>query len=169
MNIIYLSPMNLDNYTFDQLIELKNEVNSLINSFEDGYFYICDVRSYGRSWKENHINPHTVQELCYQYNGDEGIVNVYTNNPNLSINNYGDVKFVPTKEDLEKWKKYRFIETHIPEWEKELVEWENRDNVPFNRRPLFSPIYSSESIEESKKEMSELEGTFVKPINIEIQ
>ena len=73
--------MNLDNYTFDQLIELKNEVNSLINSFEDGYFYICDVRSYGRSWKENHINPHTVQELCYQYNGDEGIVNVYTNNP----------------------------------------------------------------------------------------
>ncbi len=37
--------MNLDNYTFDELIELKNEVNFRINSFEDGYFYICDVRS----------------------------------------------------------------------------------------------------------------------------
>jgi hypothetical protein len=161
--------MNLDNYTFDELIELKNKVNFKIYSFEDGYFYICDVRSYGRNWKEDHINPHTVQELCYQYNGDEGIVNVYTNNPDLKINNYGDIKFVPTKEDLDKWKIYRFIETHIPEWEKELEEWENRDNVPFNRRPLFSPIYSSEAIEESKKEMSELEGTFVEPINIEIQ
>ena len=154
--------MNLDNYTFDELIELKNKVNFKIYSFEDGYFYICDVRSYGRNWKENHINPHTVQELCYQYFGDEGIVDVYTNNPNLNIDNYGKVMYVPTKEDLEKWKNYRFIETHIP-------EWENRDNVPFNRRPLFSPIYSAEAIEESKKEMSELEGTFVEPINIEIQ
>ena len=161
--------MNLDNYTFDQLIELKNEVNLRINSFEDGYFYICDVFSLWKDWKDNHVNPHTVQELCYQYYGDEGIVNVYTNNPNLKIDNYGDVKFVPTKEDLEKWKNYRYIETHIPEWEKELEEWENRDNVPFNRRPLFSPIYSAEAIEECKKEMSELEGTFVKPINIEIQ
>jgi hypothetical protein len=159
--------MNLDNYTFDQLIELKNEVNSRINSFEDGYFYICDVRSYGRNWKENHVNPHTVQELCYQYNGDEGIVDVYTNNPNLNIDNYGNVMYVPTKEDLEKWKNYRFIETHIPGWEKELVEWENRDNVPFSHRPLFAPIYSAETIEQYKEEMSELEGTFVKPVNIE--
>ena len=65
--MLYICPMNLSDYTFDQLIELKNEVNSLINSFEDGYFYICDVRSYGRQWKENHVNPHTLQELCYQY------------------------------------------------------------------------------------------------------
>jgi hypothetical protein len=75
--------------------------------------------------------------------------------------------YVPTKEDLEKWKNYRFIENHIPGWEKELVEWENRDNVPFSHRPLFAPIYSAESIEESKKEMSELEGTFVAPVTIE--
>ena len=77
--------MNLDNYTLKELVELSNTVNARINSFEDGYFYICDVRSYGRNWKENHINPHTVQELCYQYFGDDGIVDVYTNNPNLDI------------------------------------------------------------------------------------
>jgi len=158
--------MNLDNYTFDELIKLKNEVEFKINSFEDGYFYICDVRSYGRNWKENHINPHTVQELCYRYFGDEGIVDVYTNNPDLNIENYGDVKFVPTKEDLEKWKNYRFIKNHIPMWEKELVEWENRDNVPFSHRPLFAPIYSAEMIEQFKEEMSELKGTFVEPVNI---
>jgi hypothetical protein len=51
-------------------------------------------------------------------------------------------------------------------WEKELVDWENRDNVPFNRRPLFAPIYSTETIEEYKKEMSDLKGTFVEPVNI---
>jgi hypothetical protein len=53
--------MNLDNYTFDELIELKDKINSQINSFEDGYFYICDVRSYGSSWKENHLKSHTIQ------------------------------------------------------------------------------------------------------------
>jgi hypothetical protein len=159
--------MNLDNYTFDELIKLKNEVNFRINSFEDGYFYICDVRSYGRTRKENHINPHTVQELCYHYFGDEGIVDVYTNNPDLDIENYGGVKFVPTKEDLDKWKNYRFIETHIPIWEQNIKEWEDRDNVPFNRRPLFQPYVNSEDIEGYKKEMSELEGTFVAPVSIE--
>jgi hypothetical protein len=158
--------MNLDNYPFDALIRLKNRVDAKINSFEDGYFYICDVRSYGRNWKENHINPHTVQELCYRYFGDEGIVDVYTNNPDLNIENYGDVKFVPTKEDLEKWKSYKFLENNIPGWEKEIEEWENRDNVPFNRRPLFAPIYSAEDIEQFKEEMSELKGTFVEPVNI---
>ena len=158
--------MNLDNYTFDELIKLKNEVNFKIYSFEDGYFYICDVRSYGRNWKENHINPHTVQELCYQYFGDEGIVDVYTNNPDLNIQNYGDVKFFPTHEDYEKWYKYSYVKRQIPNIEKELEEWENRDNVPFNRRPLFAPIYSVETLEEYKKEMSELEGTFVEPVNL---
>jgi hypothetical protein len=47
-----------------------------------------------------------------------------------------------------------------------LEEWENRDNVPFSRRPLFAPIYSVETIEEYKKEMSELEGAFVQPVNL---
>ena len=160
--------MDLSNYTIEQLVELKDKINSQIYSFEDGYFYICKINSYGRSWEDKGItNPYTLQELCYQYNGDEGILNVYTNNPDLNIDNYGKVMYVPTKEDLKKWKNYRFIETHIPGWEKELEEWENRDNVPFSRRPLFAPIYSVETIEEYKKEMSELEGTFVKPVTIE--
>jgi hypothetical protein len=58
------------------------------------------------------------------------------------------------------------LKRQIPNIEKELEEWENRDNVPFNRRPLFAPIYSVDTVEEYKKEMSELEGTFVKPVNI---
>ena len=159
--------MDLSNYTIEQLVELKDKISGQIYSFEDGYFYICKINSYGRSWEEKGItNPYTLQELCYQYNGDEGILNVYTNNPNLNVQNYGDVKFVPTREDYEKWYKYSYVKRQIPNIEKELEEWENRDNVPFNRRPLFSPIYSVETVEEYKKEMSELEGTFVEPVNI---
>jgi len=162
--------MRIDNFvkniSIDELLELRDKVNSRINSYEDGYFYICDVRSYGRSWKENHVNPYTLQELCYQYFGEDGIVDVYTNNPDLNIENYGNVKFVPTKEDLEKWKNYTFLENHIPLWEKEIEEWKNRDNVPFNQRPLFQPYLKSENIEEYKKEMSQIEGTFVEPVNL---
>jgi hypothetical protein len=157
--------MNLSEYTIEQLVELKNEVENHIYSYEDGYFYICNVRSYGRNWKENFIkNKHTLQELCYRYNGDDGIVDVYSNNPDLGdIENYGDVKFVPTQEDYEKWYNYVYLRKLIPSIEKELEEWENRDNVPFNSRPFFKPFYTNEDIELHKKTMSELEGTFVEP------
>ena len=159
--------MDLSNYTIEQLVELKDEISNQIYSFEDGYFYICKINSYGRSWEEKGItNPYTLQELCYQYDGGEGIINIYTNNPDLNVVNYGDVKFVPTRKDYEKWYKYSYLKRQIPNIEKELEEWENRDNVPFSRRPLFAPIYSHETVEEYKKEMSELEGTFVEPVNI---
>ena len=72
--------MDLSNYTIEQLVELKEKINSQIYSFEDGYFYICKINSYGRSWEDKGItNPYTLQELCYQYNGDEGILNVFLN------------------------------------------------------------------------------------------
>jgi hypothetical protein len=67
---------------------------------------------------------------------------------------------------LEKWKNYTFLEKNIPGWEKDIEEWENRDNVPFNQRPMFQPYVNSEDIEEYKKEMSDLEGTFVEPVSI---
>ena len=158
--------MNLDNYTIDELVKLKNEITSKIYSFEDGYFYICDVRSYGRNWKENHINPHTVQELCYHYFGDEGIVDVYTNNPDLNIENYGEVRFIPTEKDFETWESYQYLKNFIPHWEAELIQWENRDNLPFRERPSFGPMFNAEDIEKYKKEMSDLDGTFVEPVNL---
>lgn len=159
--------MNLSEYTIEQLVELKNEVENRIYGYKDGYFYICNVRSYGRNWKENFINnKYTLQELCYRYNGDDGIVDVYSNNPDLGdIENYGDIKFIPTKEDYEKWDNFKYLKRLIPEIEKEFEEWENRDNLPFNSRPFFKPIYKKEEVDSFKKKMSELEGTFVEPTN----
>ena len=162
----YLCIMNLNNYTISELVNLKNEIENRIYSFEDGFFYICNVRSYGRNWKERKGNPYSLQELCYQYYGDNGIVDVYTNNPDLSIDNYGDVMYVPTEDDYLNWKEYSYLKFNIPQFEKELIEWDNRENLPFASRPRFAPIYTQENIEAYKQEMLELEGTFVEPVRL---
>ena len=105
--------MNLNNYTISELVNLKDEIENRIYSFEDGFFYICNVRSYGRNWKQSMKNPYSLQELCYQYYGDNGIVDVYTNNPDLSIDNYGDVKYVPTEKDYINWKEYSYLKYNL--------------------------------------------------------
>jgi len=160
--------MDLSKYSIDELVELKNKVSWMINDYKDGYFYICNVRSYGRNWKDNCIhNTNTLQDLCYQYGGDDGIVDVYSNNPDLSkLDNYGDVMFVPTEEDYESWKKYEYLKNSIPRIEKELDEWDNRDNVPFRERPHFGPIYTREDVAQMKLELENFDMSFVAPVRV---
>ena len=94
--------MEFSNLSFDELIELRNKVNNLIYSHEDGYLYICKVRSYGRNWTENIKNTLELEELCDRYNGDDGIVDVYSTNPNLKgIYNYGALMYIESKEDYD--------------------------------------------------------------------
>jgi hypothetical protein len=167
--------MELSHYTIDQLVELKNEIENRIYSYEDGYIYICRCRSYGRNWNENGIkNTYTLQELCDRYSGDDGIVDVYSTNPNLieikgeeytGISNYGDVKYIKSVDDYEKWRTYERLVRDIPELEKEWEEWENRDSVPFNYRSKFAPIYPKEYINEWKKQLEEFDMSFTPPSN----
>jgi len=159
--------MNLNNLTIEELVNLKNDIENKIHQFKDGFFYICKVRSYGRNWKEKGIyNPYTLQELCNKYSGDDGIVDVFTNNPNLDIDNYGDVMYVPTQEDYIKWSDYTYFKNNIPSFEKELLEWNNRENIHFNRRPLFEPVHTWKDIENYKNDMLNLEGQFVEPTSL---
>jgi hypothetical protein len=160
--------MDLSKYSIDELVELRNTISNVISDYKDGYFYICNVRSYGRNWKDNWVhNPHTLQELCHQYYGDDGIVDVFSNNPDLSkIDNYGDVMFVPTEEDYEKWRSHTGLVNRIPRIEKELDEWDNRDNVPFRERPTFGPIYSREDVGQMKLELENFDMSFVAPVSV---
>ena len=158
--------MNLNDYTIEELVDLKNEIENKIHSYEDGFFYICNVRSYGKNWKQRMKNPHTLQELCYKYYGEDGIVDVYTNNPDLSIDNYGDVMYVPSEDDYLNWKEYSHLKVNIPQYEKELEVWNNRENLPFVSQPRFAPIHTQKNIDSYKQEMIELEGTFVEPVNL---
>jgi len=166
--------MTKEEFTIQKLVEMRNDINNRIENYRDGYFYICEIRSYGRNWKERDIhNTHTLQELCYQYYGDDGIVDVYSNNPNLSkLDNYGDVCFIPTEEDYETWKHYSYLKNSIPRLEEELDTWDNRENVPFRSRPLFAPIYSREDLEKQRLDLKHYEdllskGEFVKPVRVE--
>ena len=152
--------MNLSDYTFDELVKLKNEIENYLHSTPDGFLYICKVRSYGRNWIERHNNSYSVNELCIRYDGEEGIVDVYTTNPDLNMYNYGNVFHIKSEEDYNSWKEWAYLTNSIPEMEKELNDWENRDNVPFNRRPPFAPIFSRERIDEYKKQLEEYNMSF---------
>ena len=159
--------MNLSDYSFDELVKLKNEIESHLRSTPDGFLYICKVRSYGRNWIERHENSYSVNELCIRYDGEEGIVDVYTTNPDLNMYNYGNVFYIKSEEDYNAWKKWDYLTNSIPEMEKELEEWDNRDNVPFSRRPIFSPIFTREKIDEYKKELEDYDMSFTPPVPLE--
>ena len=160
--------LDITNYTIEELVELKNDIVNRIENYSDGYVYLCNVRSYGRIWKEHVYNSHTLQELCYRYFGDDGIVDVYSTNPDLShIENYGDVMYIKSVEDYERWKYYEYLKRMVVDTEKELDEWDKRDDVPFNQRPKFSPIYSREDLDGLRIELSEYDMSFVPPVRYE--
>jgi len=136
----------------------------MIRSYKDGYLYICKVRSYGRNWNENINNVFELEELCQRYSGDDGIVDVYSTNPNLKdIYNYGDLRYIESQEDYNNWYRYEQLKRLIPQIKKELDEWDNRDNVPFNQRPFFEPTYTRVDLAEYELKLGVYDMSFVPP------
>jgi hypothetical protein len=76
--------------------------------------------------------------------------------------------FIPSEDDLNKWKKYTYLKNSSPQLEKELIDWEERDNVDFKYRPRFSPIYSRENVDEMILELENFDMNFVEPKNYTI-
>jgi len=80
----------------------RNKANKLyqeILNTSDGFLYVTCLRCYGSLSWQTHNNEFSVQDLCNEFYGDNGIVDVYTNNPNHEIQSYGDVK-VKTYEEI---------------------------------------------------------------------
>lgn len=157
--------IDLNKYTIEELIKIKDLIEGHIRSYSDGYLYICRVHSYGRSRTENIQNAILAQELCYQYSGDDGIVNVYSTNPELSIDNYGDVMYIESKRDYDIWNKCERIKETIDKIEKELDEWDNREKLAFRDRPVFGPTNTRDELEAMKAELSNyfLNNTYIPP------
>ena len=81
----------------DKYNSLKAETWELykqLQTVEDGFKYVTVTNSYGSTSKQHHNNSFTVQELCNEYNGDNGYCNVYTNNPNHNITTEGSITVV---------------------------------------------------------------------------
>jgi hypothetical protein len=156
----------LNSLSIEELQEAQLITANLIHAYEDGFTYECHVRSYGRNWTERHNNSYTVQELCNQYSGEDGIVDIYTNNPNLQVDNYGDTLCFPTLEDAEVWRSHRFLTNAIPNWKKELQAWENRDSAPFRERPLFAPYMNEADISARETQLLELTQKLIQPVRL---
>jgi hypothetical protein len=80
----------------DQVYILRNKIKNT----SDGFIYLTCIRCYGSIQWITFNNEFLTQELCDEYNGDNGIVDIYTNNPNNTINSYGDVE-VKSLEELQ--------------------------------------------------------------------
>ena len=158
--------IDLSDYSIETLIELKDKISGIIYNHNDGYLYICNVRSYGRNWRESWIyNTHTLQELCHRYFGEDGIVDVYSTNPDLSkIENYGDIMYIVSEDDYHKWENHQHLLRMIPRIQKDLDEWETRMERPFNQRPYFKPIFTKDDLDNMKKELEDYDMSFVPPI-----
>ena len=158
--------MDISNLSMKEMVNLRDRINNAIIVYRDGFQYECQIRSYGRNWKQQLHNDQSVQELCYEYDGDDGIIDVYTTNPNLNIHNYGNTYYFPTLEDAETWRKYKYLENNIPEWKKAIEEWNNRENLHFRERPSFAPYIKEDEIAESEKELATLKKTIVMPVRL---
>jgi hypothetical protein len=157
--------LDLSKYTLEEIAIIRDKCDSYIRNHVDGFIYICKVRSYGRNWRELIGNLHSLQELCYRYYGEDGIVDVYSTNPDLNhLENYGDVMYIVSEEDYNKWEKYVHVKNSIPRIEEELVKWDNRDNVPFGSRPYFAPIFTHEDLNDYKKQLEDYDMSFTPPI-----
>ena len=165
MSYLCVMKIDLSTLTINELMEVREQVNNLIADYDDGFFYICQIRSYGRNWTRKYRSSQHVQDLCDEYNGEDGIVDVYSNNPDLDLSNYGEVKFVPTEEDFQSWKDYNSLVSLIKDLEPRLKAWDERDSVPYHSRPTFSPTFTWEELDGLKKELSEFDMNFVTPVN----
>ena len=160
--------MDFTKLKMDELISLRDEIEGLIYSYEDGYLYICSIRQFGSVWEEKPKSLYSLKELCSEYSGDNGIVDVYTNNPNLEFPemefyNYGDVMYIKSEDDYREWVKHTKAKNLIEDVTKRLDEWENRENVSFQYRPPFDPIWTREDLKEWIEEFENTKWDFIEP------
>ena len=166
--------MNLDKLTMDELISLRNEIQGKIHSYEDGYLYICSVRQFGSVWEEKPSSLYGLKELCDSYYGDNGIVDVYTNNPNLEFpemefQNYGDVMFIKSENDYRDWIKYNKEKNFIDDVIQRLDEWDEKKDLPLMYRPYSAPIWTREDLNEWVTEFESKTWDFTEPKSMKVK
>ena len=159
--------MDFSNYTIDELVDLKYKINCLITDYSDGHIYICKVRSYGRNWEEKGIkNVKSLEELCYEYSGEDGIVDIYTTNSDLGegFYNYGDTMIIKSLEDYEKWSLYEAHRKTIERAERDIIEYAEDQEKPYNqRRSYFGLSYTQEDVDRMKENFNKLPTDFEPP------
>jgi len=151
--------MDFTKYSVEELRELQNKIGNYLHDMNDGFIYVCEVRSYGNRWKNVLTNELAVNNLCVKYDGYDGIVDVYTTNPEANIQNYGEVNYIKSEKDYDKWKQSNVLMDLIKSTENEI------DRFNKGERP-FKPFYTEEDILGWRNELELLEWTYEEPISI---
>ena len=86
---------------YNAKLEELNSIEAELRKFSDGFIYLASVHCYGSVRWQTYTNEFTVQELSDDYNGDNGIVTIYTNNPNHTISNYSGCTLVQSLEEIQ--------------------------------------------------------------------
>ena len=158
--------MDFTQHSVEELRELQNKIGYYIQNLNDGFVYICEVRSYGNNWKNVLTNERAVNDLCVEYDGYDGIVDVYTTNPDAKIENYGEVNYIKSEDQYRKWKQSETLISQIKSAEDKLAKWNDRDNIPFHSRPTFAPMWTEQDILGWRNELETIEWDYEEPVSI---
>ena len=151
--------MDFTKYSVEELREFQNKIGNYLHDMNDGFIYVCEVRSYGNRWKNVLTNELAVNNLCVKYDGYDGIVDVYTTNPEANIQNYGEVNYIKSEKDYDKWKQSNVLMGLIKSTENEI------DRFNKGERP-FKPFYTEEDILGWRNELETIEWDYEEPISI---
>ena len=101
---------------YEEARRLSNQLYQEILDTPDGFIYLTQLRCYGSLRWQSHKNEFSVQDLCNDYYGDNGIVDVYTNNPNHEIESYGSVRIMTEEEMVSLSKEDISMTSAITSW-----------------------------------------------------
>lgn len=158
--------MDFTKYSVEELRELENKIAHYIRTRNDGFIYIYEVRSYGNRWEVVLTNELAINDVCLEYDGYDGIVDVYTTNPDAKISNYGEVNYIKSEEQYRKWKDSEQLISSIKSAEDKLARWNDRDNIPFHSRPSFAPMWTEQDILGWRNELETIEWDYEEPVSI---
>ena len=70
---------------YEEAQKLVIDLYTEIKKISDGFLYLTTIHAFGSSYCDLYNNEFMVQLQCYNFNGDNGLIYVYTNNPNHNI------------------------------------------------------------------------------------
>jgi hypothetical protein len=71
--------------------------------------------------------------------------------------------YIESQEDYDNWYGYNQLNRLIPQIKEELDKWDNRDNVPFRERPMFTPAYTRGDLANYELQLGVYDMSFVPP------
>ena len=91
-------------------------IENQIRQISDGFKYLTQTCCWGSVRWQSHNNAFCANEEVREYYGDNGIVHLYTNNPNHNISTYGDVEVMTYDEIINMSKESISMSNAICNW-----------------------------------------------------